>query len=581
MKWQVKSKAPRAFFKQFPEFSPLIVQLFYNRGFKTQKQVDEFFNPDFEGDLHDPYLLKDMDLAVKRIVKAIDHQEKILIYGDFDADGVSATTILYKTLESFGLTPEIYIPDREKENHGLNPKSIKVIAKDKINLLITVDCGSKDFEAIDLANSLGIDVVITDHHDTDQKLPQTVALINHKRKDDKYPFKDLAGAGVAYKLALALLLIKGDPDNLKKWLLDITALATVADMEPIIGENRTIVKYGLGVLAQTKWIGLAKLMDVSRINPEIVNHSAKGEAPLTNLDASTLGFALGPRINAAGRMEHANIAFELLTTGNEQKAEKLAQLIDQKNKERQTLTDKVVREVEARIVSQDRIPELIFEGDKDWPVGLIGLIAGKMKDKFNRPAVIYNDQQKIIRASCRSIPQFDLMNMLNQCSRYFDDYGGRDGTGGFTMSRDKIEKVKDICFKLAKKELKKISLNSVLEIDAELSLEEISFKNHDQVSLFEPFGKKNLKPKFLAKSLEIMEARLVGNGQKHLKMELAMFDKYSGKGKNFKAIGFSLVDKVEEVKKGDLVDVVFEMIINQWNGYKELEMKIVDLKLIK
>ena len=221
MKWQIKSKAPSAFLKQFPEFSPLIVQLLYNRGFKTQKQVDEFFNPDYEGDLHDPYLLKDMDKAVKRIIKAIDHKEKILIYGDFDADGVCSSAVLYKTLKSFGIKSNIYIPNRETEGHGLNPDSIRNIANDKIDLIITVDCASTDFESIDLAKSLGLDLIITDHHDTRNKVPKIVALVNPKRNDDKYPFRELAGTGVAYKLASALLSAKGDPGNLKKWMLII------------------------------------------------------------------------------------------------------------------------------------------------------------------------------------------------------------------------------------------------------------------------------------------------------------------------------------------------------------------------
>lgn len=581
MKWRIKSKAPSAFFKQFPEFSPLIVQLLYNRGFKTQEQIDEFFNPDYQGDLHDPYLLKDMDQAVKRIIKAIDRKEKILIYGDFDTDGVCSSAVLYKTLKSFGVKSSIYIPNRETEGHGLNSEAIKGILKDKINLIITVDCASTDFEIIDLVKSLGMDLIITDHHDTRNRVPEVVALVNPKRNDDKYPFKELAGAGVVYKLASALLLAKGDPGNLRKWLLDIVALATVADMQPIIGENRTMVKYGLGVLAQTKWIGLKELMDISRISPELIRSSINGKPPITNLDTYTLGFVLGPRLNAAGRMDHANISFEILITENKHKAKELAKLINQKNIERQVLTDKIVKKVNIKLEKYSKIPKLIFEGSKDWPAGLIGLIAGKLREKFNRPAVIYSDQGDTIRASCRAIPQFDLMKMLDKCKDYFDDYGGRDGTGGFMLHKDKLDKVKDVCFKFAEKELKNVNLVSILKIDAELSSGDISFENYDQINQFEPFGRKNTKPKFFSSGLEIMDLRLVGNGNKHLKMDLVIFDKNSGRGKNFKAIGFGLADKIDKIKRGDLIDVVFEMIINQWNGYKGLEMKIIDLKLHK
>lgn len=579
MKWQVKPKAPGAFLKQFPEFSPLIAQLFYNRGLKTQKQIDEFFNPDYETDLHSPFLLKDMDKTVNRILKAIEQKEKILIYGDYDADGVCATAILFLTFKSLGVkNPEIYIPDRKKEKYGLNEQAIRNFAKKGINLIITVDCGSSDFEEIKLAQSLGIDVVVTDHHELRKRPSKVIALINPWQRGDEYPFKNLSGAGVAYKLAQALLLKKGDPQNFKKWLLDLAAIATVADVEPIIGENRTIVKYGLGVLAQTRWLGLEALMKTAKLNPEIVQHSINGEAPLANLNTYTLGFILGPRLNAAGRMNHANTAFNLLIADDMEKAKILAQEINQNNLDRQALTDKIIQEIEMRLNSQDEIPKLIFEGNPAWPAGIVGLAAGRIAEKYQRPTVIYQENEETVRASCRSIHQFDLMGMLNQCADYFSGFGGRKGTGGFRMEKEKLNDLRDSFIEIAEKELDGLELTPFLDIDAELSAKDINWDNYDVIQRFAPFGRLNPEPRFLLKGAELVDYRTVGNGSKHLKLEMIVFDNASG-ARKFNAIAFGMGDKRGGLKKGDLIDVVFELIANEWNNSRNLEIKIVDLKL--
>ncbi|MFH1460877.1 MAG: single-stranded-DNA-specific exonuclease RecJ [Patescibacteria group bacterium] len=589
MKWQVKTKAPDAFFKQFPEFSPLIAQLLYNRGLRTQPQIDEFFNLDYQTDIHNPFLLKGMKRAVKRIAQAIKRQEKIAVYGDFDADGVCATAIVSLTLQKLGAQKiDIYIPDREKENHGLNNNSIQQLAQAGTNLIITVDCASTDLEEVKLANSLGLDVIITDHHELKKNLPPAVALINPRQKNDRYPFKSLAGAGIAYKLACALLSSKaGNLDKVqreafKKWLLDLTALATVADVEPLIGENRTLVKYGLGVLAQTKWLGLKKLMEIARISPEITQSSLNGEAPLTNLDSYTLAFILGPRLNAAGRMKHADIAYGLLVSQNESQAEELAQKINQSNLSRRNVTERVFKEAETRLINkfnQGENPKLIFEGSPDWPVGVNGLVASKLSDKYNRPAVIYQEKGDLIRASCRSPHYFDLMTLFNQSAEYFDDYGGRKGTGGFQMNKKNLAKARESFIKTAEEKLKDLDIEPILEIDAELSLGDINWQNYDQIELFAPFGRANPKPVFLIKGVEIADSRMVGNNSQHLKMELLLFDKDSDIPKNFKAIAFGLGERESLLKKGSSVNVIFELIANQWNGQRDLEMKVKEIRL--
>lgn len=584
MKWNIKSKAPSAFLKQFPEYSSLICDLLYNRNIKTQKQIDEFFNPDYLDDIHDPFLLKGMKKAVARIIKAIEKKEKIFIYGDYDADGVCSSAILFLTLKELGVkNPGIYIPDRDKEGHGLNENAITSLSKKEVKLIITVDCGCTNFEEIDLVKSLGIDVIITDHHSLRDKIPNAFALIDPFQKGDKYPFKELAGAGVAYKLACALLksINKDKSVPFEKWLLDITAIATITDMMPIIGENRALVKYGLGVLAQTKWPGLQELMKISGINPKIIHSSKNGEAPSTNLNTHMIGFGIGPRLNAAGRMDHANAAYDLLITKDKKKAKALAEQINKNNVKRQSLTDKIVKEIESRLNKKEienNNCKFIFEGDPNWPVGLIGLVAGKITGKYNIPTVIYQEKRDIICTSCRSTVQFDLIEAFNKCLHFFDDFGGHKQACGFRMKKDNLNKVKSIFSKIIEKKLKDIDIEKSLDIDAEMKLKDIDWKNYDYIQNFAPFGKGNLEPKFLVKKAEIINCRTVGNGDKHLKLELIIFGKKS-MIKKINAIAFGMGDKNEALKKGNLVDVVFELIVNEWNNNRNLEMKIIDLRL--
>lgn len=578
MKWNLKPKAPSAFLKQFPEYPSLICQLLYSRGIKSQKDIDEFFNPDYSDNIHNPFLMKDMKKAVERISKAIKEKEKIFIYGDFDADGVCSTAILYLTFKELNFSNvDIYIPDRETEGHGLNKNAVEFIKREKGHLIITVDCGCVDFEEVELANSLGIDVIITDHHLLRNKKPKTLALINPFQEKDKYPFKELAGAGVAYKLACALLRHFKN-EYFEKWLLDITAIATVADMMPLIGENRALVKYGLGVLAQTKWDGLKELMKVSGISPKVVKSSRKGEVPLTNLNAHMLGFALGPRLNAAGRMDHANIAYNLLVS-NRTKAKILAERINHNNSERQKLTDEIAKQVEERLRKTGiKENKFVFEGDPDWPSGLIGLIAGKITSRYNIPTVIYQEREDKICASCRSISQIDLVKIFSKCLNLFNDFGGHKQSCGFKADKSNLDKIKNVFIKEIKKQMDGVEIEEILDIDAQLELEDISWKNYDFIQDFAPFGKKNKEPRFLIKKAEIVSCRTVGNGSKHLKMELMVFGKDSNL-KKINAIAFGMGDKNRALKEGSLVDVVFEMILNEWNNNRSLEMKIIDLRL--
>jgi len=592
MQWHVKPKPPKEFLNQFPEFPSLILQLLYNRGITTQEKIDEFFNPDYSSDLHNPFLLKDIKKAVKRILKAVKNKEKIVIYGDYDTDGVCSTAILYLTLKELGAKKiEVYIPDRDKERHGLNEDSVRLLKKTNTNLIITVDCGSDNIKEVDLARDLDIDVIITDHHEVKDKLPNAIAIVNPKRKDGKYPFRELAGAGVAFKLVQAIseTVYKDNPKNgdklrnFQKWLLDLVAIATVTDVMPIIGENRTLVKYGLGVLAQTRWLGLRELMKVAGINPKVTRYSASGEAPLSNLNTYTLGFILGPRISAASRIDHADVAFKLLITRDKNEAVNLAKDLNEKNVKRQSLSSEIVKEIEKRIEGKAGDEKIIFEGDEKWSAGLVGLVASIISEKYRKPTFISQIKGDIIYTSARSgVDAFNLIDSIKKCSDLLEKYGGHSGAAGFTVKAEKLEEVKGKLTNMAEKILTDEDLVPKLEIDAEISPSDINWESYEKLEEFEPFGEKNPYPKFLVRNLTVNGMSIVGNNGKHLRMTLISEDNERSSGVNlFKAIGFDLGHFYQKVKIGDKIDLVFEFLINEWEGLRDLQLKIIDLKVSK
>ncbi len=582
MIWKIKPKIPDGFIKKFPEYQPIVLQLLYNRGLITQEQIDEFFNPDYGEDLHDPFLMLGMKQAVKRIFEAIKKQEKVAIFGDYDADGVCGTVILKTILEELGanLGGGVYIPDRKVEGHGLNIGAVKKLGGEEVNLILTVDCGISDFKEVKLAKSLGIDVVIVDHHQVGEKIPQAEAILNPWQKKEEYPFKDLAGAGVAFKLAQALIkshkskvISDKIPEGWEKWLLDLVAIATVADCVPLLGENRTLVRYGLIVLAQTRRIGLQELMKIARLNPVFDTDTMR-----TNLDTYSLGFILGPRLNAAGRMHHASLAFELLTAKTQEEAMTLAEKINQHNQDRQKLTDKIVAQIEERIKSQieNKSAPIIIEKDKDWSAGVIGLVAGKIADRYHRPTIIFKEEGVESRGSARSIPAFDIVEEIGQCSDLAIEYGGHPGAAGVLLKTENLNAFGKKINEIARVKLKDEDLEPFLEIDAELESEDINWELFDELVKFEPTGGDEAPtPNFLIKDLTVVNCRAVGNSGQHLKLELKS-DKLENK--IFKAIGFRLANGNGHLKVGDKVDLIFELIVDEWNGNRDLQMKISDIK---
>ncbi|MBU2219669.1 single-stranded-DNA-specific exonuclease RecJ [Patescibacteria group bacterium] len=604
MFWRIKSTAPKEFIEQFPEYSPVTLELLYHRELKTQAQIDEFFNPDYDGDLHDPFLMLGMSEAVARVAEAINNKEPIAIFGDYDADGVCGAVLLKATLEALGadVAGGIYVPDRAREGYGLNPEAIKKIAANGVKLLITVDCGISENEDIDLAGSLGLEVIVTDHHQPGKVLPRALAIVNPWQAGDKYPFKELAGVGVAFKLAQALRQAQGKlglekkiPEGWEKWLLDLVALGTVADCMELLGENRTLVRYGLIVLAQTQRVGLQELMKVARLNPIYEEEKLK-----TNLDTYSLGFVLAPRLNAAGRIDHADLAVELLLTQDRSRAQEMARQINDYNRQRQKITDDIVLEIERRIKDKpsDKSNPVIIASEANWSPGVIGLVAGKIADRHNRPTFIFSAagenepghlrgsatyKAELLRGSARSVEGFNLIEAIGQCEKLLIGFGGHIGAAGLEMLATNLPAFEKKINQIAAKKLKNKDLTPVLEIDAELTPVDIDWKLFDDLEKFEPFGKANERPLWLIKNLTVASVRVVGNGSKHLKLELKSEQML---GKIFKGIGFGLAGPEKNGVKngnanlayGDIIDIVAEIIMDEWNGTRNLQLKIVDLK---
>jgi len=602
--WIINKKYTKKFAREFPEFSEITLQLLWDRNLKTQTQIDEFFNPDYEADLHDPYLMKDMDKAVARIYKAIKKDEKILVYGDYDVDGITSSLIMVSALVEIksaisGIKKNkarkfigIYIPDRELEGYGMNDEAVKKIKKDGFGLIITVDCGTSDFTSIKSANDLGIDVIVTDHHHIPEKIPNALAIINPHQNNCKYPFEELAGVGVAFKVVQALFknLQAKKPKTYKlislgfeKWLLDLVALGTVADCVNLVGENRTLVKYGLLVMNKTKRVGIKKL--ILKTGLKVKENGNVIEKKV--IDTNTISFVLAPRLNAAGRMDHANTSYQLLSSNSESEAEKLVLMLEKNNQSRQRLTEKMITEIKKRIDKYgNNLPKVVVEFEEGWKIGVVGLVAGKLADEYSRPFLILSEKGDKIAGSGRSIPKFNLIEAIEKCKDILIEFGGHSQAAGLKIENKNFEKFRKKMNLLADKTLKKEDLVPIINIDCKIEHNQIDWQLNDEIDKFNPFGFGNRKPVFLAEKLEVHEIRTVGANDAHLKVCFKAIVKESAKVKYFSAIGFRLGKMAEEMpdKKpglrwGDFVDVVFQLEINEWNGNRELQMNVLDLKL--
>lgn len=549
----------------------------------SQEAIDEFLNPDYSQDVHDPFLFRDMEKAVGRIFAAKDKKEKITIHGDYDADGVSASVILASLFKTLEIDFDVFLPHRETDGYGLNARTVELLANRGAKVIITCDCGISNAPEIDKANMLGMDVIVTDHHSIPAKLPPAYAIIHPKVDGETYPDKTLAGGGVAFKLAQAVLRKHHETNELlpngerheafEKWLLDMVAIASVADMVPLLGESRTLTKYGLIVLNKTKRIGLQKLL----LEARLINDDGTCKRELS---ADTIGFQIAPRINAAGRMNHANVAYNLLMTDNPIEAIDLAFELNKNNQDRQKLTDDIVAEAIEQI-EREQLNKPVLFAIGVWSIGIVGLIASKIKEKYQKPTIVMS-RTATIAGSGRSIPGFNMIAALQEMPEYFLKFGGHPMACGFTLNdKNLLESMKAA---LIQKFLEKTAgqdMTPFIAIDAEVALEEVDWDLYEILEKFKPFGQANEKPHYVAYGLTIIGTEPVGKDRRHLRI---VVNHTTARAR--KLIGWNLcntgnehgIDWSKALKKGEKVDMVFEIDVNEWNGNRELQMTIVDLR---
>lgn len=533
----------------------VIGKIIVNRHVVNDEDVRIFITPTRD-DFHNPFLFKGMDIAVDRIIKAINNKEKILIYGDYDVDGITSTTVLKKYLMDRGISVDTYIPNRLHEGYGLNKKAIDTIKERNIDLIITVDCGISAIEEVDYAVRLGMDIIVTDHHEVGEKLPNALAVIDAKRKDNTYPFRALAGVGVVFKLIQALSIkLEIKPEEYLKYL-DLVCVGTISDIVPLEGENRTIAKLGLMLIKVTRNLGLRELIKSSGYK---------------EIDSNTISFGVAPRINACGRMGHEEEALKLFLAEDLESATKITKELNEYNTLRQS-TEKAIYEEAVQEIDRNHLDEKnsIVLGGKGWHHGVIGIVSSKVTDKYYKPSILLSFEDNIAKGSGRSVPGFDLYEGLTKCEDLLEKYGGHSMAVGLTLKKENLEKFKERFEQIAKEKNIK-ELVPIIYIDDELKLKDINMELVKSLSILEPFGEANKVPLFLIRNLKIDSIRALSEGR-HLKLTL--------RDENFviNAIGFELGYLAEEYRIGDRIDVVGTLEINSFNGFSSIQINMKDIR---
>jgi len=533
------------------DFSPLVAQLLYNRGVKPE-EIDPFLSADrrLEGN---PFLLPDISQAVSRVYKAVLAREKIAVYGDFDVDGVTAIVILVEGLSRLGAEVITYIPDRVNEGHGLKISALEKLQAQGASLVITVDCGVTDLTEVKQAREMGMDMIITDHHIPLGSLPRAVAVIDPKRKDSMYPYPDLAGAGVAFKFLQALF----HKDSREKWLaglMELVVLATVTDLVTLVGENRYLVKKGLRELNNSSRVGIQEMGKLAGLKP--------GE-----LDTEDISWVLGPRLNAAGRMDNASTSYQLLTTQSPEEARLLALELERRNAERQKVTKEVLSRAREKLAAKLHLPVLI-DGDESYSIGVIGLVAGKLVDEFYKPAIIISLGPELCQGSCRSIAEFDVTAALGECHNLLTTFGGHPLAAGFTVTRQNLAQLEECITRLATDQLGQLDLRPEIVIDAELPLSTFSGETFNLIKKLSPFGRGNPQPTFLTRQVEVIECRNFGNQGEWLRLKLKQGNI------TWQAVDFESRRTREEIPSH--VDIVYNLKKSRWNGEEVLSLNLRD-----
>ena len=533
----------------------IIGKIIVNRNVTSDEDVRIFITPTRD-DFHDPFLFKGMDIAVDRILQAINSKEKILIYGDYDVDGITSTTVLKKYLQERGGIVNTYIPNRLNEGYGLNKEAIKKIKEMGTDLIITVDCGISGIEEVKYAKELGIEVIVTDHHEVGEVLPDALAVIDAKRKDNTYPFNLLAGVGVVFKViqAISIKLNLKAEEYLK--YLDLVCVGTISDIVPLEGENRTIAKLGLMLIRVTKNLGLRELIKSSGYK---------------EIDSNTISFGVAPRINACGRMGHEEEALKLFLAETKEEAVEVTKKLNEYNTLRQN-TEKAIYEDAVSKIEKENIENKnsIVVGGYNWHHGVIGIVSSKVTEKYYKPSILLCFEDGIAKGSGRSIQGFDLYEGLTKCSELLDKFGGHAMAVGLTLNKENFENFKDKFEKIAEEANIKEMVPTIY-IDEEVKLKDISMDLVKSLSVLEPFGEANKVPLFLIKNLKIDSIRALSEGR-HLKLSLR------DESVVINAIGFDIGNLAEEYKIGDKIDVVGTLEINSFNGFSSIQINIKDIR---
>lgn len=560
-KWQVAPPVPAQTRQQLGHIPPVLLQVLYNRGIVDAAHVQAFLEGHYL-ESTDPFLLADMDKAVARIEKAIEQEETIIVYGDFDADGVTSTVLLTEALRGLGVSRNLaqpYIPDRVDEGYGLNTDALTRLREEKgASLVITVDCGIRSVAEVEHANAIGLDMIITDHHSLGPKLPPALALINPKRPDSVYPEKMLAGVGIAFKLAQALR--QALPHRVmfsEEELLDLVAIGTVADLAPLLGENRKLVQEGLVVLNKARRPGVAALAEVARVQPG-------------QMTAESIGFGLGPRINAAGRLEHAYTAAKLLAVNNMLMATELAAQLNALNRQRQQLTADLTTKAEALV--QPDAPILIA-ADPGFVSGVVGLVASRLAETNYRPAIVIEQGVEESRGSGRSIPEFHITEALDEVADLLVRHGGHAQAAGFTLRNGNLPEFMARLTAVAQERLAGLDLTPTLAIDAEITLDDIDWALLETLAALEPTGNANATPVFMSRQVEVLFHKRVGQDNNHLQLRVGAG---SHNSRLLPAIAFRQGDWADQMPQ--FIDIVYTIGVNEWRGQRKLQLVIQDIQ---
>ncbi|MGT2756527.1 single-stranded-DNA-specific exonuclease RecJ [Streptococcus ovuberis] len=552
--WIIKDQQPdQAFLKLAKKegLDSLTAQLLYTRGVTDEAALAAFLNPALE-DLHDPYLLHDMEKAVARIRTAIETAEPILIYGDYDADGMTSASILKETLEELGAECEVYLPNRFTDGYGPNQSVYKYfIDQQGVSLIVTVDNGVAGHEAIAYAQAQGVDVIVTDHHSLPAELPEAFAIVHPEHPETDYPFKHLAGCGVAFKLACALL------EEINVDLLDLVAIGTIADMVPLTGENRAMVKFGLEVLKRTQRMGLQELFQLAGIDP-------------TSLTEETVGFQLAPRLNALGRLDDPNPAIDLLTGFDDDLASQIAQLIEEKNTERKTIVQSIYEEAKAMVDMKRPAQVLAKEG---WNPGVLGIVAGRLLEELHQPIIVLSIQNGSAKGSARSTEAVNLFEALSPHQSIFTAFGGHSGAAGMTLPVEQLDALADLLATYIREQEIDLSQKSQLLLDEELVLDQLSLDTIKSLDKLAPFGMEHKQPVFYLRQAKVVNARAMGQDNAHLKLRLQQGQT------EMDLVAFGYGAYVRELSQLKDLEFAVTLSVNQWNGNTSLQLMMVDVRV--